>query len=162
MKAIGILWDIGSPDALNQLPTEVNIPPQLKTEEDISDYLSDLTGFCHKGFRLVFENTRINYLYRDASNYRVSNSCIVRGHMTEEQRRTILSAMDEEMYFIPSAVGMPEKKFETETEDDHPFFELTCEDFEGTDEPPTLDISCEELAERFAAAAINGAFTGGC
>lgn len=107
-------------------------------------------------------NTKINYLYRDASNYSVCNSCIIQGTLTEEQKRTILSSLDDGEYFIPHAVGMPEKKFDTETADDHPFFELTANDFEETDEKPTLDITGEELSERFAAAAVNGMFNGEC
>ena len=46
MKATNIEWD------LETLPTEVEIPDGMEDEEEISDYLSDLTGFCHKGFCL--------------------------------------------------------------------------------------------------------------
>lgn len=38
---------------LNQLPTEMKIPEDITDEEEISDYLSDETGFCHYGFELV-------------------------------------------------------------------------------------------------------------
>lgn len=158
MKAINILWDVDCPAELNDLPAEVQLPPDLEDEEAISDYLSDTTGFCHKGFQLVHENTGINYLYRDASNYKVYNSCVIKGALTEEQKTTILAALKDGEFFIPHIVGLPERKFGTETIDDHPFFVLTADDFEPTDEPPTLDITCEELSERFAAAAINGAF----
>lgn len=34
-------------------------------------------------------NTRISYLYRDADNYKVLNSCVVEGEVTEEQKKTI-------------------------------------------------------------------------
>lgn len=57
MKAINIMWDVDYPEDLEQLPNEVQIPSYLKDEEDISDYLSDLTGFCHKGFQLVPDST---------------------------------------------------------------------------------------------------------
>ena len=30
-------------------------------------------------------NTKINYLYRDADNYKVRNECVIHGEMTEEQ-----------------------------------------------------------------------------
>lgn len=57
MKAIHILWDVDEDeDTTNAyLPEEVEIPRELegKDEEEISDYLTDLTGFCHKGFELV-------------------------------------------------------------------------------------------------------------
>lgn len=64
LKAVDIQWDTdgdeyGEEDTLG-LPTEIIIPPgvlvrytETKDGEIISDYLSDRTGFCHKGFRLV-------------------------------------------------------------------------------------------------------------
>ena len=56
MKAINIKWDIddfeGALDELQMLPNEIDIPKDL-TEDDISDYISEVTGFCHKGFELV-------------------------------------------------------------------------------------------------------------
>ena len=80
-------------------------------------------------------NTRIHYLYRDASNYKVSNEiagCLMDGE-----------------YFIPSKIGFPEKKFEDETEDDHPWFELHKGDFEPTLEEPQIDNSPEEIVAIF-------------
>lgn len=68
MKAINIKWDVtdGAEDMtkeemdeiLSTLPTEVEIPSYLITDEDdsledISDWLSDEYGFCHDGFELV-------------------------------------------------------------------------------------------------------------
>ena len=57
MKAINIEWDIddfeGDLDELQMLPNEINIPEDMTDEEEISDYISDTTGFCHKGFELV-------------------------------------------------------------------------------------------------------------
>lgn len=53
MKAYDILWDVDDPDESEDLPEEVEIPDGMVDEEAISDYLSDLTGFCHKGFRLT-------------------------------------------------------------------------------------------------------------
>ena len=35
-------------------------------------------------------NTRINYLYRDASNYKVHNTAVIRGELSEEDQKTIL------------------------------------------------------------------------
>jgi hypothetical protein len=52
MKATNIEWDVDCPEDLETLPTEVEIPDGMEDEEEISDYLSDLTGFCHKGFCL--------------------------------------------------------------------------------------------------------------
>lgn len=54
MKATNIKWDTdGDMEILYQLPTEMEIPEDMIDEEEISDYLSDVTGFCHYGFDLV-------------------------------------------------------------------------------------------------------------
>ena len=51
MIATNIEWDLeGYEETI--LPTEVEIPEGMTNEEEISDWLSDLTGFCHKGFTL--------------------------------------------------------------------------------------------------------------
>ena len=54
MKAINILWDVDSKKILKNLPTEIEIPARMMDEDDISDYISDATGFCHCGFELDF------------------------------------------------------------------------------------------------------------
>lgn len=58
MKAINIKWDTdGDQKLLEKLPSSIEIPDKLanhaddKTEE-ISDYISDVAGFCHFGFEL--------------------------------------------------------------------------------------------------------------
>lgn len=53
MKAINILWDTDGEDVT--LPTEIEIPDNIdpENEDAISDYISDVTGFCHKGFGLA-------------------------------------------------------------------------------------------------------------
>ena len=58
MKAINIKWDIdedydGDLDVLQMLPDEIDIPNGMADEDEISDYISDVTGFCHKGFVLL-------------------------------------------------------------------------------------------------------------
>lgn len=68
MKAINIKWDVTDSaedmtkeemdEILSTLPTEVEIPSYLITDEDdsledISDWLSDEYGFCHFGFDLL-------------------------------------------------------------------------------------------------------------
>ena len=52
MKAINIKWDIDYVKDLEYLPTEIEIPNGMEDEE-ISDYLSDVTGFCHEGYQLI-------------------------------------------------------------------------------------------------------------
>lgn len=53
VKAINIMWDVDYDADGELLPKEIEIPNGMVDEEDISDYLSDLTGFCHEGFVLV-------------------------------------------------------------------------------------------------------------
>ena len=48
MKATNIIWDADDPEDLEGLPTEIDIPEGMTDEDTISDYLSDLTGFCHR------------------------------------------------------------------------------------------------------------------
>ena len=60
MKAVNIKWDTdGDMELLEELPTEVEIPDYLITDneddllDDDSDWLSDEFGFCHDAFELV-------------------------------------------------------------------------------------------------------------
>lgn len=52
MKAIHIQWDVDEVEDLEYLPAEVEISNDIDGDE-IGDYLSDFTGFCHKGFLIT-------------------------------------------------------------------------------------------------------------
>ena len=54
LKAINIMWDVDYDDN-GYLPTEIDIPEGMTDEDEICEYLSDVTGFCHEGFELVEE-----------------------------------------------------------------------------------------------------------
>ena len=66
MKAINIIWDVDwdeeemtfeeYDEMLKSLPNEIVIPSYIHAcdEDEISDYISDETGFCHNGFELVY------------------------------------------------------------------------------------------------------------
>lgn len=68
LKAINIKWDTdGDMEVLNELPTEMIVPDELEeiykkdkeyALEEISDWLSDETGFCHDGFEVVKKITK--------------------------------------------------------------------------------------------------------
>lgn len=68
LKAINIKWDTdGDEKVLQDLPTEMIIPDELAEYysadkeyimEEISDWLSEETGFCHDGFEIVKEVTK--------------------------------------------------------------------------------------------------------
>lgn len=57
--ATDIQWDTDEEDSNEdiELPSEMEIPDHISITdaEDISDYLSDETGFCHGGYCLTFE-----------------------------------------------------------------------------------------------------------
>lgn len=53
------------------------------------------------------KNTRISYLYRDASNYKQHNEVVVPGTFTQEQIEAIIGCLDAGEYFIPVQVGFP-------------------------------------------------------
>lgn len=94
-------------------------------------------------------NTKISYLYRDASNYKVPNECIVRGLLTDEQTKAILDCLDMDN-FIPSQVGLPERRFDRfDPEEDTCWFELYESGFEPTDAEATVDLSVDELVSHF-------------
>ena len=52
MKTTNIKWDVDDQEDLEYLPTEIKIPEGMTDSEEISDYISDETGFCHGGFLL--------------------------------------------------------------------------------------------------------------
>lgn len=47
-----IEWDIDENDNV-ELPETIEIPEGMIDEDEISDYLSEQTGYCHKGFYIV-------------------------------------------------------------------------------------------------------------
>lgn len=51
LKATNILWDTDYDDD-GELPTEIDIPEGMTDENEISDYLSEVTGYCHQGYVL--------------------------------------------------------------------------------------------------------------
>lgn len=56
LKAVNIDWDVDCAEDLDSLPKAVQIPAGMEDPDEISDYLSNLTGFCHKGFELLKEH----------------------------------------------------------------------------------------------------------
>ena len=102
-------------------------------------------------------NTLINYLYRDASNYKVWNRAVVEGALTEDQKQVIYNCLEDGENFIPSLVGLPEKTFVDlgytyDKQDDTPWFELHEDAFEETTDSPTISLTAQELYENFAKA----------
>ncbi len=93
------------------------------------------------------KNTLIEYLYRDADNYKVWNEAVVSGVLTDEEKAQIEGSLSEGEYFLPQQVGLPEKRFDEETESDHPWFELIT--IKDTNAPTTGALTAKELLENF-------------
>lgn len=47
--ATDIEWDVENDDSV-ELPKSIEIPDGIEDEDEVSDYLSEQTGYCHKGF----------------------------------------------------------------------------------------------------------------
>lgn len=52
MKATDIIWDVDFEKDIELLPTEIEISDGMD-ENEIEEYISEVTGFCHKGFSLT-------------------------------------------------------------------------------------------------------------
>jgi hypothetical protein len=97
------------------------------------------------------KNAVIEYLYRDAANYTKVNQCIISGVVTADMERIIWGCLDEDVYFIPSQVGLPEERKGTiDPNLDHCWFEWGGV-FALTNEAPTVDITAEKLVQNFQA-----------
>nr|WP_303182481.1 hypothetical protein [Lachnoclostridium phocaeense] len=119
--------------------------------EENGEYLCDIAAFAHKKFCECgwseSPKTKILYLYRDASNYKVQNSCIINGLLSMRQIEQIRNCCQDREYFIPAEVGLPEEGFSTYMEDDHPFFELV--DFEEVFKGAEVQVTPDEIVRAF-------------
>lgn len=98
-------------------------------------------------------NTKIEYLYRDACNYKARQEVILKGMITPDDVQKISGALEPEGdygYFIPEQVGLPLVRPWAVSMDDHCFCELYPEiAFSFTEEAPTDDRTIHELAQDF-------------
>ena len=93
-------------------------------------------------------NTRLNYLYRDASNYKTGNSVVLKGEMTDDAFEEMRKCCEDgHELFIPEQLGLDLIRDWIVTEDDHPYAEL--EDYELVPDRPTCDMTVQELFIRF-------------
>ncbi len=53
-------------------------------------------------------NTLIEYRYVDASNNKVSGRAVLEGRIPETEVARMVASLDEDMYFIPGQVGLPD------------------------------------------------------
>lgn len=100
-------------------------------------------------------NTKFDFLYRDASNFKKHNTIICEGQISEEETRDIYDSLDLGEYFIPEQVGIEAERFGAATEDDHCWCEIGEDAFTSTDEEPTTTLSAKKLVEAFREAKGN-------
>lgn len=81
------------------------------------------------------------------------NEAVVKGLMTPEQEQRIWKSLQDGEFFIPPLVGLPEERFASETEDDHPYFEF--QNVSHTNKPAACDMDVEELVKAFEKYAEN-------
>ncbi len=101
----------------------------------------------------MLPKTRVEYLYRDASNYKFYGDFIVEGKLIEANLKNFL--FDRE-WFVPTAVGLPHLLDLPINEDDHWLHEFI--EFVPTDEGTPICTS-SEMIERFQEASRRGWFT---
>lgn len=98
-------------------------------------------------------NTKITYMYRDAGNYKFYQVVIITGVVSLKE---LTYHCTPDGWFIPHDVGLPppEIPFSYRTEYDHPWHEFDT--VESTKESPNIDVTADELLDRFAVAAKRG------
>ena len=99
-------------------------------------------------------NTRLNYLYRDGCNYKVYNTCVIEGEMTNALFERICATLFDGACFVPELVGLPAKDmvdegYEYDPEIDTVLYEFSDPAFELTDEEADVCCTAAELVERF-------------
>lgn len=95
-------------------------------------------------------NTRIDYLYRDSSNYKSYQYVILNGQLDREQIETILGCLFDGEYFIPEYLDFPaDRNWDFNPEVDDAFWELDRADFTDTDKEPNIDLTPEQVVNQF-------------
>lgn len=99
------------------------------------------------------KNTRVSYLYRDASNSKRGEEVVLAGSLTYEQVAPYLA---DGVLFIASDVGLSDPQatieedgFAFPADGDHVFCELEEDGLEPTDDPPTAAVTAAEVLARF-------------
>lgn len=102
--------------------------------------------------------TELEYMYRDAGNYKAYGTVLLSGSIDPSDRRDIVSKMDDGLYFIAEQVGLPTLYHELEkwssgpTRDDHCWHEfLDFVEHPQLSEPETTSAwgSAALLIDRF-------------
>jgi len=98
-------------------------------------------------------NTVIEYLYRDADNYKQNIALGLPGTFSDSDKETVKQKLDGGMYFIPSQVGLPDLQEQNvngiDPEVDHAWHEWDWAWIEDTDQEPNYNLSVTKLVENF-------------
>jgi len=95
-------------------------------------------------------NTKFEYLYRDASNYKQFASVVFAGEITDEERDLLLDNLEDGENFIPSDVGLEDlqpRMVSYPSTDDHVWHEI--EIITLVDDEPTQPLNIHEFVEKF-------------
>lgn len=96
-------------------------------------------------------NTKIEYMYRDAENYKEYETVIIPGEITKEQKELIKNNLDDNENFIPSQVGLEDlqpRMINFPSESDHIWHEFDISENDLlTDEPPTTNHCFKDISE---------------
>lgn len=134
-----------------QLTSVYSLISQRPASEERNKLIDQFLAFADqlRGIRNeeIHTNTRLNYLYRDASNYKTMNSVVLAGKMTDEQFAEMQECCeDHHEMFVPEQLGLDLIRDWETTADDHPWAELV--DYEYTNVNDTV-TTVEELLELF-------------
>jgi hypothetical protein len=93
-------------------------------------------------------NTRLSYHYRDQRNCRQYTSIVLAGTVTWEQIEPYLAKQHS---FIPGQLGLEDLQLRFALPGrDQPWHQIGAADIKATDAVPTVLLTADELAERFA------------
>ena len=96
-------------------------------------------------------NLLISYRYRDASNYKQSNTVILKGALATAQLAKLEQKLSAGDGFIPSDIDLPDlqTQFGGVNGDDHVFHELV--EIDTCNEAPTIKMTAEDLDRKVMA-----------
>jgi hypothetical protein len=93
-------------------------------------------------------NTRLSYRYADKSDCRQYTSVVVAGTITWDQIGPYLA---QQRSFIPGQIGLEDLQYRFALPGgDHPWHQIAPDDIRPTETAPTIALTAEDLADRFA------------
>lgn len=96
------------------------------------------------------QNTRIDYLYRDKSNYKSHQTVIINGLLTNDQITEILRSLPSHTYFIPEYLDFPsDRNWDFDPQVDDAFWEIDKHSFSETTAKPTIECAPDDIVKRF-------------